>query len=1107
MGSNSPIDKTKIEDLVEKYRLVLKNRREDEFDEEDVKNKFLNPLLEALGWDVRGLDEVKFEQKTLKGRTDFGLKIKPEGKPVLFIEAKSFDESLDGYRKIRGEKQTYPEQAIDDAWSMKVDWVVLTNFKKLRLYYSHVKKPEDGLQFELKFKDFLSEEGIEKLNTLTKESVKSGSLQKYEVRRTRENVNTEFVNDLYSMRKTLAGSINKNNDISKEELRESVQRILDRLVVIRVAEDREILHRESLHKMVETWETTSIDPSVRTLMRDLKNLFRDFDSVYNSKLFEEHMCETLEIDNHAVKEIINSLYDYNFDLINADVLGEMYEDYIGHILKEKGEGVDIKEDHQTRKKSGIYYTPSYVVDFLVNHTVGKLIRENSEPGEVSDVNVLDPACGSGSFLIKAFDYFKDYYDEYNQKVRNEARKSGTLGSYDMVKDIEKKILSENLYGVDLDEQAAEIASVNLMLKGLRKNEKLPLLLGENLRIGNSLISRSIEEIEDYFDRPEEKKPLEWEDQFSGVFEENEGFDVVIGNPPYINVNNLPDEERDYLMNSGEFETAMKRFDIYLGFIERGIQLLEEGGRLGFIIPHPFLNQDYAEGLRKYILDTCCIETIVDLSDFEVFRDPNVRNILLIIRKESNEETRNENNIDVIEQEKDPSISARIEGKNFSIPQKVYKETYENMFRLDLTEKTLSLLEKIDDKSFRLGRILVASWGARGSPIKDFHLDEKINSKCKKMIKGENIGRYSIDYAGKWFLYDQDKLYRPAFPELFENKKLIISKVTGKEGLISAYDDNEYYTDDSLCCCVPKFNLKDKDEAFFGRHKIDMNDKDVQSSKKYDLKFILGIVNSKLTNFYFKTMLGYELNVYPESIEQLPVPEIDFQTSSEKEKYNKVIELVDKITSLKGQEDWIESSFSNLLMNYDLTEEKPLSNFYNPRDQNKLEKFDINLAKTWKIASEEMGVINEYKVDLKEDSVLISVRYKDESDYEKVLDLHFESDTLKEFFFLALKRNEGNKDYRSEKPVFETTMEDLTVPKSTETKLIDENVKDFKTVMDVLKKNFEKKVSEEWNSNFISELNLTKIEHEIEQTDKAIDRIVYDLYGLTDEEIETVESAR
>lgn len=212
-----------------------------------------------------------------------------------------------------------------------------------------------------------------------------------------------------------------------------------------------------------------------------------------------------------------------------------------------------------------------------------------------------------------------------------------------------------------------------------------------------------------------------------------------------------------------------------------------------------------------------------------------------------------------------------------------------MFRLELTDiTTYNLIKKLQNKSNKkLGDVVFSSWGARGTPIKEFHLDSKINENCKKMIKGANINRFSINYDGKWLNYDLDKLYRPSMAEFFESEKIIVKKVSGKDGLIATYDNERYYTDDSICCISLKHNFKDIDPKILKKHKL-LLDEDMDDSLNYDLKYLLAFINSNVTNFYFKNMIGYDLNVYPTNILELPF------ISLEKDNQTPFIELIDEI---------------------------------------------------------------------------------------------------------------------------------------------------------------------------------------------------------------------
>lgn len=207
-------------------------------------------------------------------------------------------------------------------------------------------------------------------------------------------------------------------------------------------------------------------------------------------------------------------------------------------------------------------------------------------------------------------------------------------------------------------------------------------------------------------------------------------------------------------------------------------------------------------------------------------------------------------------------------------------------------------------------------------MKDFQLDKPIDEFCKPMIKGRNVKRYSIDWNGKWLLYDPSKLYRPAFPALFDNIKIVISEVTGKEGIVASYDDKGYYTDHSLCCCVLKYLLAGEKPAFFRKHRIKMTPSTIKLSKQYDMKYILGLINSRLLNFYYSKILSYDLNVYPESIEQIPIKSIDFANPTDKQKYDGIIILVEKMLALKKQQslnkDFWDSKYNELVKEIEQT---------------------------------------------------------------------------------------------------------------------------------------------------------------------------------------------
>jgi len=1092
--------KRKIEQLIGNCKAVKLADHEAKYSERDVETKFIEPFLDALGWNPRS-EEVQKRYPIGRKKVDYALQIGGVGKePNIIVEAKNFVESLDG-KEMDEDRQdyiTYPEKVILYGWNSGVNWTVLTNFKELRVYNVRwSKKPEKALWLNLRFDEFLDDKKFEKIWALSREGVATGILDTYDTRTRRKPVDRQFLDDLVICRSLLIENVrHRNNELEPERIKECAQKILDRLVIMRAAEDLRVetadrLRREIL-KEKGGW------------FKLKQYLFRDFDRRFNSQIFAKNLCDDIEIDNEVIEEVVRILYEgtgessgYLFDQIPADILGSMYEDYIGYILKEEGEIYKLEREMKKRKAEGIYYTPTYVVKFIVENTLGTFLK-SMNLSEVENIRILDPACGSGSFLIRAQEVLKEYRkSKMEQLVKKEGQKIDIYMSRDYESLISKNIIMQNIYGVDLDPQAAEISSVNLSLKVLadmKEEMKLPEVMGKNIKVGNSLISNHRRDLKKYFENPAAKKPFNWDEEFPQVFEQV-GFDVVIGNPPYINVENLPPDERRYYMDTENYETAIKRFDIYLAFIEKGLELLKNGGRLSFIVPFPFLNQNYAEKLRELILNSCVIEQIVDLSRYKVFQDAVVRNVIIVLRKENNREVREKNKIKIIVQQEDPNVTNKISGEISFIPQKVFQTTPESMFRLGLTEKVLSVTNEIDRNALKLGRVAVASWGARGVPMKNFHLDRPVNNLCKRMVKGENVRRYYLHYSGKWFLYDIAKLYRPAFPELFENKKIIISEVTGEKGLVATFDDERYYTDHSLCCCIPKFVLTGKDSEFFGRHKITMDKKDVKLSEKYDLKFVLGVINSTFSNFYFKTVLGYALNVYPESVEQLPIPKIDFYNADEKAMHDAIVKLVNQMLILNKQYNETLLIFQKILDNLkdSKTKSRPFGKYYFKEGSS----YGIDLGKTEKLIDMDLkGKVTAIEVEDEQESLVLKAKYGDEEDLVPIIRIHIKDNELRKFFYYTMKTylmEKAKTRMWGQGKIVDVVLNALEIP-------------GFEVNTEKEKERIRKLMSEFFKSSPIKDKSLSEVEKEIQATDDMINKKVYGLYGLSEEEVKIVEES-
>jgi type I restriction-modification system DNA methylase subunit len=403
--------------------------------------------------------------------------------------------------------------------------------------------------------------------------------------------------------------------LSEDDLDESIQRILDRLIFIRNCEDRE-LEAKSLISSFREWESRGKGQ----LIKSLREVFAYFDEQYNSRIFANHLCDNLDIDNEVLHEIIEGLYfpkdksvSYDFSAIEADVLGNIYEQYLGHLLKKSEKRAKLIENNAHRKEQGIYYTPTYIVDYIVRNTLGELLKNKKiDPDQI---RVLDPACGSGSFLIKAFDLLNEHYAK-NDKNYSQARFDFKNGGSFTTK---ARILENSIFGIDLDKQAVEIAQLNLLLKIAERGQKLPLLQ-ENIKCGNSLI-----------DDPAiaGDKAFKWEQEFKEIMQEG-GFDIVIGNPPYERSLHLECEKGYYSKN---FISAYGAYDILILFVEKAIKLLKERGYLGMIVSNKFLVSDYGKKLREFLLLNCRIIKVVDLMDAKrVFPDALVSTVIVIAEK-------------------------------------------------------------------------------------------------------------------------------------------------------------------------------------------------------------------------------------------------------------------------------------------------------------------------------------------------------------------------------------------------------------------------------------------------------------------------------------------
>jgi len=575
--------KQKVGVLVDRFRDVMQSGKFKQYSEEQTKKDFILPLFEILGWDVYSKNEVSAEENISGSRVDYGFYL--NGRAQFYLEAKAAKEDLS--------KEKFANQAIQYSWNKGVTWAILTDFESIKIFNA-----QDIGEFlwhklfkEIQYTDFidrfddlwlLSKEAF-KENLLNKEAEKSGKKLQ------RVSVTKKLYEDLNESRALLTNKLLAWNEQLKETpnlVDEGVQKILDRIIFIRVAEDRGI-EPPTLIPLVREWKATKVKTR-QLLYQSMISKFREFNEFYNSHIFSPHPSDDWEEHSDIIEEVIDKLYgrkdyyEYDFKIIPADILGTVYEQYLGHKLTKASKGdlfgnsnIELKTDLKKRKKQGIYYTPSFIVDYIVKQALSPVLDKCKSITDLQKIKVLDPACGSGSFLIRAFELIRKKYEDF-----------GSTGQY-----VNLQILTNNLYGVDLDEQAIEIARLNLLVASLEERMRLPNLT--NIKKANSLT-------------------LNWQEVFPKVFEQG-GFDVIIGNPPYIK-EDVNKQAFDGLHDSPYYQGKM---DLWTMFACVSVDLLKERGILGFIAPNNWVTNAGASIMRNKILTDGELKTFIDFGDYTI----------------------------------------------------------------------------------------------------------------------------------------------------------------------------------------------------------------------------------------------------------------------------------------------------------------------------------------------------------------------------------------------------------------------------------------------------------------------------------------------------------
>jgi type I restriction-modification system DNA methylase subunit len=532
----------KLQNLLTDYHNLSGYDRK-EMTEASVVRQFIDRLLEeVLGWPIKDPARYKYELSTQTGRPD--ITFIPEKGGTIFVEAKRFGiiKQLEqarfttsgtitpGQMALPGmavDRTPEEQQAINYAFSNNGTWAILTNFEKLRLF--NARRDWLVLSFE-EPSAYLHE--FDLLWQLSYENVLNGSLDVLSNQRLRENVDNDYLAFINEWRERLAQDIverqaenhwafQADGNINLTQLRAVVQRFLDRLVVIRFAEDHLVIPSGTLRQFYELRRSNIYAPSMNEF---LDRFFRQFDEKHNSALFAKDLTDDASFSEDALMPLIAKLYEARYRSMPADIIGNTYEQYLGKTLVLSNGSITTKDNLETRKKQGSYYTPQVIVRYIVDHSLGRYLygTENGQPdgkpvsgethktsADIGDLRILDSACGSGSFLIYAYYVLAEFYESemkrieatrrthYEELVKEgidpftiEIRLTDYKRELERIDNYPRLILETHLYGTDLDPQAAEIAVVNLMMRAMERRhhqKRLPLILNQNVKVGNALI--------------------------------------------------------------------------------------------------------------------------------------------------------------------------------------------------------------------------------------------------------------------------------------------------------------------------------------------------------------------------------------------------------------------------------------------------------------------------------------------------------------------------------------------------------------------------------------------------------------------------------------------
>ncbi len=1009
--------------LVGTFERNLAHYKNAGYDEASLRQEFLNPLFSALGWDVENKAghipqkrEVEVESRTRIGgrqkRADF--LFRTDGRDRFVCEAKKPAEDL-------GDRPAF--QAKRYAWNKDLPFAVLTDFEEMKIFIvggrPYLDEPEAGRWETWHYKQYPLV-AQELWNLLARENVAAGSIDRlieslpkkpagkgkagkgWIIKPDRSRaLDHDFLEFLDEARRDLASDLYKHNDhatlLEGNLLNESVQCILDRILFLRICEDRDIDTGTALQSIVETWRrnyghdegrkfrsessrvredsTLDLDDDARgggggtaggriaapreSLWYAIVRHFRALDRrppshvpFFNGNLFKLHGSEKLLVGDEWLAGFIGELSSdetpYLFNVIPVEILGSVYERFLGKVVRPAGKGITVEEKPEVRKAGGVYYTPSYIVDYIVEQTVGRL-AEGVAPEKTLALRILDPACGSGSFLIRAFERVCEHWQTWltaqlpkekaaraawEKKHRKLCWVDAETGDIHLTVDLKRRILTENIYGVDLDSAAVEVTQLSLYLKMLENENRTTLQrerelfadevallppLQDNIKCGNSLIASDFSMMSEDLVRV---NAFDWEVGFREIMKAG-GFDAVIGNPPYIRIQRVEHDESDYLFKT--YKAPTSKIDLSLVFLEKSLLLVKKRGASAFICTSQWLTTDYGRKLRSMLLDGR-LHAITDFGSLPVFESASTYPAVFVLS---------------------PTPAPAIRYKRIQTAEEL------NLDGIAAAAESTIDLKSLSDEAWSLGGFsLPTSIATSGIPAKplshfggayigcktgmnDAFVMSREDARAKRIepgvsfpyaLRGEEVHRYEPTDPGFIVIYpyregpdgELQLIQESEMQKRFPHARAHL--LESKSALRKRQDSRRFYADGPhwyrhirpgsfRYIRHPKLVFKaiaremsggllNKDTAFDGANCPAIL---LENLDGHDSKYLLGLLNSKLLTKHLRAVCPPKLSGYVKftanGLSAAPIRMINFTDKADRAQHDKLVMLVDKMLAL------------------------------------------------------------------------------------------------------------------------------------------------------------------------------------------------------------------